>query len=168
MRIRRAVTSDFHKAASISVAALAKDEIYQYRYPYAGEQQSSFRSFFLRRLKLRNVLPGYITWVAVTTEFQDLKDGAPDQEVGSETGGWGEEPDGAVIGYAVWNRHGQSAGAKGLESVLLKTQDTYVDFFQLDRSASPSNMRSLEAMGLFRDAFAEIPERWHLHGLVVS
>lgn len=116
MRIRRAVTSDFHKAASISVAALAKDEIYQYRYPYAGEQQSSFRSFFLRRLKLRNVLPGYITWVAVTTEFQDLKDGAPDQEVGSETGGWGEEPDGAVIGYAVWNRHGQSAGAKGWQT----------------------------------------------------
>ncbi len=52
--------------------------------------------------------------------------------------------------------------------MLLKTQDTYVDFFQLDNSASPSNMRSLEAMGLFRDAFAEIPERWHLHGLVVS
>ncbi|KAI4101048.1 MAG: hypothetical protein LQ339_005276 [Xanthoria mediterranea] len=81
MRIRRAVTSDFHKAASISVAAFAKDEIYQHRYPYSGEQQASFRGFFLRGLKLRNVLPGYITWVAVTTEIQDLKDGAPDQEV---------------------------------------------------------------------------------------
>ncbi len=116
MRIRRAVTSDFHKAASISVAALANDEIYQYRYPYAGEQQSSFRGFFLRRLKLRNVLPGYITWVAVTTEFQDLKDGAPDQEAGSETGGWGKEPEEAVIGYAVWNRHGKSAGARGWQT----------------------------------------------------
>ena len=52
--------------------------------------------------------------------------------------------------------------------MLLKTQDTYVDFFQLDKSASPCNMRRLGAMGFFRDEFAEIPERWHLHNLVVS
>ncbi|CAL8585009.1 hypothetical protein XPA_010589 [Xanthoria parietina] len=177
MRIRRAVTSDFPKAASISVAAFAKDELYHYTNPYAGQQQSSFRGFMLRRLKLRNVLPGYITWVAVTTEIQDLQDGAPDQEVGSERGRRGEEPDETVIGYAVWNRHGKSAAARGwqtqswaewLESMLLKTQDTYVDFFQLDKSASPCNMRRLGAMGFFRDEFAEIPERWHLHNLVVD
>lgn len=116
MRIRRAVTSDFPKAASISVAAFAKDELYHYTNPYAGQQQSSFRGFMLRRLKLRNVLPGYITWVAVTTEIQDLQDGAPDQEVGSERGRRGEEPDETVIGYAVWNRHGKSAAARGWQT----------------------------------------------------
>ncbi|KAI4262073.1 MAG: hypothetical protein L6R42_002742 [Xanthoria sp. 1 TBL-2021] len=111
MRIRRAVASDFPTAASISVAAFAQDELYQYRYPYAGQQQSSFRDFFLRRLKLRNVLPGYIIWVAVTKESQYLKDGAPDQALGSETGRTSEDPGETIIGYAVWCRHGRSAEA---------------------------------------------------------
>lgn len=116
MRIRRAVASDFPTAASISVAAFAKDELYQYRYPYAGQQQSSFREFFLRRLKLRNVLPGYIIWVAIANESQDLKDGVPDQALGSETGRTSEDPGETVIGYAVWCRHGQSAEARSWQT----------------------------------------------------
>lgn len=52
--------------------------------------------------------------------------------------------------------------------MLSKMQDTYVDFFQLNKSASPSAMRKLEAMGFFTDGFAEIRERWHLQTLVVS
>ncbi|KAL8853029.1 MAG: hypothetical protein Q9221_002059 [Calogaya cf. arnoldii] len=130
MRIRRAVASDFATAASISVSALAKDELYRYTNPYAGQEPSSFRDFLLRRVKLRNVLPGYVIWVAVTDDSEGLRD--------------------------------------GLETILLKAQDSYVGLFQLDKSVSPSRTSELGALGFLTGEFADIAERWHLQNLVVS
>ncbi|KAL8647908.1 MAG: hypothetical protein Q9226_006233 [Calogaya cf. arnoldii] len=183
MRIRRAVASDLATAASISVSALSTDELYRYTNPYAGQEPSSFRDFLLRRLKLRNVLPGYIIWVAVTDDVEDLKEGAPNRELGSETGRRGKRPREQVIGYAVWYRHGKSAEAGRWQmqswaeckigtfaGIPLSTSSLtcYVNFFQLDKSVSPSRMRELGALGFLTEEFADIAERWHLQGLVVD
>lgn len=57
----------------------------------------------------------------------------------------------------------------GFNSILLQAEDNYVSLFRLHRSASPQNIRSLEATGFFDDdVFASLPERWHLQNLCVS
>ncbi|KAL8725444.1 MAG: hypothetical protein Q9166_007338 [cf. Caloplaca sp. 2 TL-2023] len=178
MRIRRAIPSDFPTAASFSVAAFANDELYHFTNPYAAQNPSSFRDCFLRRLKVRNISPGYIIWVAVIADLDALEDdtlgGEPTHVEMVRTSTITDEK---VVGYAIWVRHGQSAQAKKwqtqswsewLESRLLQAQDSYVDFFQLDRSASPSQMRSLASVGFWTDEFPGFTERWHLQNLVVD
>ncbi|KAL8678737.1 MAG: hypothetical protein Q9186_004928 [Xanthomendoza sp. 1 TL-2023] len=71
MHIRRAVNSDCPTTAAFSVAAFSKDYLYQCTHPYAVQNPTRFRNYFLRRQKLRNLLPGFITWVAIIDEEDD-------------------------------------------------------------------------------------------------
>lgn len=107
MRIRRAEPSDFPTTATVSVDAFSNDELYQYTHPYAARYPSSFRNSFLRRYKLRNVLPGYIIWVAVMEEVDSLDKLAP---VGRGQASKG--PAETIVGYAIWRRYGESREAK--------------------------------------------------------
>ncbi|KAL8628297.1 hypothetical protein Q9189_005988 [Teloschistes chrysophthalmus] len=141
MRIRRATSLDFPTTATFSVAAFHDDELYRYTNPYIGQHKDSFRRYFLRRQRLRNNSPGYVTFVALVDPSQPTDEDAAKERVVDA----------------------------GFESILLQAEDGYVSLFRLDRSASPQNRRSLEATGFFGDdAFASLPERWHLQNLCVN
>ncbi|KAL8726130.1 MAG: hypothetical protein Q9181_006167 [Wetmoreana brouardii] len=192
MRIRRATPLDSPTAATFSVPAFLTDELYQYTHPYAAENQISFRDFYLRRFKLRQVSPGYVVFVAIAESSDDREKYRPNEaadphdNMGSLQGECSTEEE--VVGYAMWYRHGDSEEAKrwqtqswaefllayrvalfaGLESMLLCAQDSHVSLFHLDRSVSPSRMRNLEAAGFFSDEFSSLPERWHLKNICVD
>ncbi|KAL8691730.1 MAG: hypothetical protein Q9224_004108 [Gallowayella concinna] len=144
MHIRRAVNSDFPTTAAFSVAAFSKDYLYQCTHPYAVQNPTRFRNYFLRRQKLRNLLPGFITWVAIIDEEDDQ----------GETGLRGVHE--AVI----------KEGTR-IESRLLLAEDSYIDIFKLGTSVWPSRMRNLEEVEYLTDKFA-VSERWQLQNIVVD
>ncbi|KAL9579279.1 MAG: hypothetical protein Q9212_005202 [Teloschistes hypoglaucus] len=179
MHIRRATSFDFPTTATFSVAAFQDDELYRYTNPHIHHYQDSFRRYFLRRQRLRNNSPGYITFVALAEPFQTTNKDAAKERVGDAAqGGRSRGSCEEVAGYAVWYRHGTTEAARSwhtqswgewFESILLQAEDSYVSLFRLDRSASPQNRRSLEATGFFGDdTFASLPERWHLQNLCVN
>lgn len=94
MHIRPATPSDFSSTASLSVPCLWNDELYEYTNPYRENYPDQFRSLFLRRHKLRFVTPGFVFHVAITDDGDD-----------------GHEGEGRVVGYAVWERKGDSDAA---------------------------------------------------------
>ncbi|KAL8707719.1 MAG: hypothetical protein Q9220_007299 [cf. Caloplaca sp. 1 TL-2023] len=165
--------------ATFSAAAFADDELYGFTNPYLAEYPMSFRDYFLRKIRLRNVLPDHTFWVAVLDERDEMTQAAGDQSHGSGSSSQDVvAPDGeVVVGYADWSRYGDSDAAKQwqvqswtdwFESLLLQAQDKYIDFFQLDWSISPSRARELDMLDFWGDEFMEFPDRWHLRNLCVD
>ncbi|KAL8937639.1 MAG: hypothetical protein Q9216_004330 [Gyalolechia sp. 2 TL-2023] len=172
MYIRRATTLDFPTLASFSVDAFSNDELYQYSNPFATKFPEDLRGHFLRKLKQRNALPGYVVWVAVNeADVEPAANLVSTEEASSATGR--EE----VLGYAVWYRYGRSDAAKRwqgqswsewLESSLIGVERQYISFFGLDRSASPAAYGNIQRGGFSPEEFSPLFERWHLQGLCVS
>lgn len=114
MHIRHATSLDFPTTATFSVAAFQNDELYRYTNPYINQHQDSFRRYFLRRQRLRNNSPGYITFVALVDSNKTTDEDAAKERVGhagqaDRRYGTTEEE---VAGYAVWYRHGVTETAK--------------------------------------------------------
>lgn len=109
MYIRRAISSDFPTLATFSVPAFVDDELYQYTNPLATKYPADFRKHFLRRLKQRNVLSGFVTWVAVEDGSDEPRDTVKEEVVQQ---GSSHSCEGEIVGYAVWCRYGTSEVAK--------------------------------------------------------
>ncbi|KAL8647044.1 MAG: hypothetical protein Q9210_005790 [Variospora velana] len=178
MRIRRATPGDLSITSTFSVPSFIHDELYQFTNPFAARYPEDFRQYYLRTHRQRNVLPGYVFWVA-TLDPADLPEerGVENMEAQVDDARMKHDHDEKVVGYATWRRYGESEEAKRwqlqtwaewLESSLLQLEERYVQFLGLDRSTSASQVRSLEAMGFSTDEFDGIPERWHLQNLCVN
>ncbi|KAI4115348.1 MAG: hypothetical protein LQ338_007869 [Usnochroma carphineum] len=113
MRLRRATLRDFPTTATFSVPAFINDGLYRFTNPFAPQYPDDFRKHYLRRQKQRNVLPGFVFWVAVVDPSDGAEEDRKEQEAAqlddSQTGQAGTEK---VVGYAIWRRYGCSETAK--------------------------------------------------------
>ncbi|KAK2783421.1 hypothetical protein FQN53_009184 [Emmonsiellopsis sp. PD_33] len=157
MHIRPLQPADFSDAATLLADAFRDDEVFILLYPGRMQYYSHYRASFLHRIKLRFSTPGWITYVAVT----DPGDDGPGQ------------PGGKIVGYAAWERKGDSDAARQwksknesircrLETFLQTIEEQYTSFFHLDKSSDASNLAA------FVDATANnfpstiFPEMWYL------
>ncbi|KAK2801316.1 hypothetical protein FQN51_005416 [Onygenales sp. PD_10] len=157
MHIRPLQPADFSDAATLLADAFRDDEVFIHLYPGRMQYYSHYRASFLHRIKLRFSTPGWITYVAVT----DPGDDGPGQ------------PGGKIVGYAAWERKGDSDAARQwksknesiwcrLETFLQTIEEQYTSFFHLDKSSDASNLAA------FVDATANnfpstiFPEMWYL------
>ncbi|KAI9823386.1 MAG: hypothetical protein M1826_007742 [Phylliscum demangeonii] len=158
MHIRPLQPTDFPAAASISAEAFWDDEQFSWRCPGKAQFPEHFRQSILRLWKTRARTPGCVVIIAETDERD------PD---------WQGEPE--VIGGAIWQRHGQSAAAKGwqresfgnkLERGLLQIEDLYVRWAGLDRVTDAA--RTAQWRRECAPNFAGVREHWKLAFLVVA
>ncbi|PGH06100.1 hypothetical protein AJ79_06634 [Helicocarpus griseus UAMH5409] len=165
MHLRPLSVSDLPAAASLVADAMRDDEIWQYLCPARMEYYSHYRDSFLRRMKLRLSKPGWVTYVAVT-------DADDEGEPISSHGG------GKIVGYAAWERDGNSPAARKwrgkndtfgcwIERFLQGIEGYYIDFFNLDKSVDKFNLATyLSATeGSFPSKI--YPELWYLSTLAV-
>ncbi|KAK2750444.1 hypothetical protein FQN57_003924 [Myotisia sp. PD_48] len=160
MRIRRFEPADLRSASVVSVEALMEDILYALLNPKRKEYPDEFRAGFERRLRAESVTPGFVLYVAIT----DSKDeGEPNQ----------------VMGYAIWERRGQSPEAGGWKAenegvwTVIKymyhtLQNNMIDYFELDKSKDVrASVRFTEqSKGTFASPI--FSEMWYLSLLVVD
>jgi len=95
MHIRLATLNDCSTTASLSILGFDDDELFEWMNPRRREHPDHFRYYFLRRHQTRYWSPEQVFYVAVT-DRQDV--------------GWAGASQ--VVGYAIWQRRGESDMAK--------------------------------------------------------
>jgi len=91
MHIRLATLEDCSTTASFSVLGFDNDELFEWMNPRRREYPDHFRYYFLRRHQTRYWSSKHVFYVALTDEQDEDWSGA-----------------GQVIGYAIWQRRGES------------------------------------------------------------
>lgn len=95
MHIRLAILNDCSTTASFSILGFDNDELFEWTNPRRREHPDHFRYYFLRRHQARYWSPEHVFYVAVTDKQDKDWSGASQ-----------------VVGYAVWQRRGESDMAK--------------------------------------------------------
>ena len=127
MHLRLATLADCSATASLSVPSFHNDELFAWINPRREEYPDHFRYYFLRRHQMRYWSSEQVFYVAVTDE-QD-KDWSGDSQ---------------VIGYAIWQRRGDSETAKSWRKPSLRSRKSFVPTLVLyacvaDLSSQASN-----------------------------
>ena len=117
MRIRRATSWDLSTTATFSVPAFIRDELYQFTNPFAARYPDDFRRYYLRKHRQRNVLAGYVFWVA-TLDSASVPEEREVEHMGAQVhdARMKHDSDEKVVGYAIWRRYGKSEEAKRWQS----------------------------------------------------
>lgn len=111
--LRPATLLDHPTTATFSVPAFLNDELYQFTNPSASQYPQDFRQHYLRRHRLRSVLPAFVFWVAVEDASGDVDKHATGQDASqSDHSQWGHGSVEKVVGYAIWRRYGDSEQAR--------------------------------------------------------
>ncbi|ODH46738.1 hypothetical protein GX48_07194 [Paracoccidioides brasiliensis] len=168
MHIRPLLAADLPDAASVVADAMLDDEVWQYLSPRRMEYYDNYRASFVRRLKIRLLTPGYVTYVAVAD---------PPNDIEGFTGQVQERGD-KVVGYAAWVREGTSPAARKwrrnnetigcwLERSLQNIEKKYIDTFNPDKSLDKVKLETY--ISATQDNFPSelFPELWYLATLAV-
>ncbi|KAK2877095.1 hypothetical protein FQN49_001418 [Arthroderma sp. PD_2] len=183
--IRRIKPADFPTVAAILANAMKDDDLCKAVFPRREEYYYHFLDGFVRRTKSRYWRPGCVMYVAVTVPDEDgcsnnekVVGHATWRRTGSSPAAqaWIAENEGywngmscLVFFYSVstieWPRVAHRMRALGLQLSLCRMQDSFSQYFQLDKSLDAE-----KPLPHFEDNFPSsiFPELWYLTTIAVD
>ena len=176
MHIRPATLSDLSTTSTIAVSAFWNDELYGWLYTHKDKYPEHVRDSILQKHRRRYWYADYVIYVAETDE---------------EDKDWSGKPQ--VIGYAIWQRRGDSEAAKawqkwswrartshtlsftcaieidkawnivGLETALLECEMWYHDLLKVNQAVDHTRLKHYLASG--PEKFKDISDFWKLRDI---
>ena len=174
MHVRAATRDDLPQMASISAAAFAEDELFQFLNPRLSQWPEHFVNSFLQRLRMRFVEKGIQGIVCVSDEKDTFLEhtqncGQFEEEV-LGFAWWARDPpcgSSALPAPAEWANKNNNIFA-ALERTLLSIEQNYTHFFSLNRCSDPQRINQFRSAMVELDPFVPLKDHLHLHFIAVS